>query len=199
MSPQPEEDSPHWHLAPGIPRNEFTPEERHLLLGLAHEAIVSKLEGREISLHPPSANLAVPRGVFTTIYLRGALRGCVGFVLPVGSLYRNVAETARAAAFEDSRFPAITRTEAGDLAVSLSILSALLPIAPEKIEIGLHGLFISKSGQGGLLLPQVPAEHGWDRITFLEQTCRKAGLPADAWKSGASIEAFTAEVFGDRH
>jgi uncharacterized protein len=199
MSPQPEEDSPHWHLATGIPRNEFTSEDRQLLLTLAHEAIVSRLEGREISLHPPRANLGVPRGVFTTIYLRGALHGCVGFVLPVGSLYRNVAETARAAAFEDTRFPAITRSEADDLAVSLSILSPLLPIVPEKIEIGRHGLFINQSGHGGLLLPQVPAEHGWDRITFLEQTCRKAGLPVDAWKSGASIEAFTAEVFGDQH
>jgi len=198
MSPQPEEDSPHRQLTE-IPRNEFSSEERRLLLTLAHEAIVSKLEGREISLHPPSANLAVPRGVFTTIYLRGALHGCVGFVLPVGSLYRNVAETARAAAFEDTRFPPITGSEAGDVAVSLSILSPLLPIVPEKVEIGRHGLFISQSGHGGLLLPQVPAEHGWDRITFLEQTCRKAGLAVDAWKSGASIEAFTAEVFGDQH
>jgi uncharacterized protein len=198
MSPQPEEDSPHWHLT-GIPRNEFSSEERGLLLRLAHEAIVSKLEGREISLHPPSANLAVPRGVFTTIYLHGALHGCVGFVLPVGSLYRNVVETARAAAFEDTRFSPITRPEADDLTVSLSVLSALLPIVPEKIEIGRHGLFISQSGQGGLLLPQVPGEHGWDRITFLEQTCKKAGLAVDAWKSGASIEAFTAEVFGDPH
>ena len=199
MSPQPEEDSPPPHPTTGIQQNEFTPEERHLLLALAHEAIISRLEGREISLQAPSASLAVPRGVFTTIYLRGALHGCVGLVLPVGSLYRNVAEMARAAAFEDSRFPAITRSEASDLAVSLSILSKLVPITPENIEIGRHGLFISKSGQGGLLLPQVPAEQGWDRITFLEQTCRKAGLPVDAWKSGASIEAFTAEVFGDQH
>jgi len=53
-------------------------------------------------------------------------------------------------------------------------------------------------GYRGLLLPQVPIEHQWDRETFLEQTCRKAGLPGDAWKKEANIEAFTAEVFGEK-
>ena len=69
----------------------------------------------------------------------------------------------------------------------------------EAIEIGRHGLLISRAGHRGLLLPQVPTEHNWDRTTFLEQTCRKAGLPLDAWKDGAIIEAFTAEVFGEKH
>jgi uncharacterized protein len=187
MSPSPEDS-----------QNEFTPEERRILLKLAHQSILSKFDRREISLDPPSSHLAEPRGVFTTIYLHGALHGCVGFVQPVASLYRNVAETARSAAFEDSRFSPLASEEAADLDVSLSILSPLRPIAAEEIEIGRHGLLISKSGQRGLLLPQVPLEHGWDRITFLEQTCRKAGLPPDAWKNGASIESFTAEIFSDR-
>jgi uncharacterized protein (TIGR00296 family) len=73
----------------------------------------------------------------------------------------------------------------------------LRPISPEAVEVGRHGLLISDGPRRGLLLPQVPVEHGWDRITFLEQTCRKAGLPLDAWQSGTAIEAFTAEVFGD--
>jgi uncharacterized protein len=179
-------------------QNEFTSEERGILLRLAHQSILSKFESGNISLDPPSPHLAESRGVFTTIYLHGALHGCVGFIQPVASLYRNVAETARSAAFEDTRFPAITHEEAPNLEVSLSILSPLTPIAAEKIEIGRHGLLISKSGQRGLLLPQVPIEHGWDRITFLEQTCRKAGLPTDAWKTDASIEAFTAEIFSDK-
>jgi len=187
MSPSPEDS-----------QNEFTPEERRILLKLAHQSILSKFDRREISLDPPSPHLAQPRGVFTTIYLHGALHGCVGFVLPVASLYRNVAETARSAAFEDTRFPPITREEAADLEVSLSILSPLRRMAAEEIEVGRHGLLISKAGQRGLLLPQVPIEHGWDRITFLEQTCRKAGLPSDAWKNGASIESFTAEIFSDQ-
>src|ERR1700751_5497023 len=88
----------------GTEGQEFSREERALLVGLAHEAIESALENRGLSLDPPSAHLAQPRGVFTTIYLREELRGCVGYVLPVTSLYRGVAETARAAASEDTRF-----------------------------------------------------------------------------------------------
>jgi len=177
--------------------NEFTPEERKALLQLAHEAIVSALEKREISLTPPSPHLAEPRGAFTTIYVQGELRGCVGYVFPVASLYRTVAETARSAAFEDTRFWPITPEEAANLEVSLSILSPLKAIKPEEVEIGRHGLLIGQHGHRGLLLPQVPVEHGWDRVTFLEQTCRKAGLPLEAWQKGATLEAFTAEVFGD--
>lgn len=177
--------------------NEFSPEERALLLKLAHEAIESALEGREISLTPPSPHLGEPRGAFTTLYYRGDLRGCVGYVLPVSSLYRAVAEAARAAAFEDSRFWPVTVEEVPELEISLSILSPLKPIQPEEVDVGRHGLLVSHAGYRGLLLPQVPVEHGWNRVTFLEQTCRKAGLPLNAWQTGAKLEAFTAEVFGD--
>jgi uncharacterized protein len=197
MSRSPEEQPSPSNQATAVQHNEFSTEERRILLKLAHEAILSKFENREISLQSPSPHLAQPRGVFTTIYLHGALHGCVGFVFPVNSLYRNVTETARSAAFEDTRFAPITREEAAALEVSLSILSPLSPIASEEIEIGRHGLLITMAGHRGLLLPQVPVEQGWDRVTFLEQTCRKAGLPLDSWKNSAQIEAFTAEVFGD--
>ena len=129
--------------------------------------------------------------------LQRELRGCVGYAAPIAPLYRAVAETARAAAFEDSRFLPITRQEALNLEVSLSVLSRLFPIHPDRVEVGRHGLIISLGAYRGLLLPQVPVEHGWDRQTFLEQTCRKAGLPLDAWRKSATIEAFTAEVFSD--
>ena len=195
MSPPPE-NSPSGSLASCTA--EFTPEERFILLRLAHESIESALDNREITLDTPSAHLGEPRGAFTTLYLQGALRGCVGYVFPVESVYRTVAETARAAAFDDTRFLPVTRPEAPQLAVSLSILSPLQMIPPEEVEIGRHGLLISQHGRRGLLLPQVPVEHGWDRRTFLEQTCHKAGLPPDAWQKGATIEAFTAEIFGDR-
>ena len=178
--------------------SEFTPEESALLLRLAHESIVSALESREISLDPPAPHLTEPRGVFTSLYLRGELRGCVGYVLPKYSVYRAVAETARAAAFEDMRFRPVTIEEAPHLEIELSVLSPPQPITAEAVEIGRHGLLISMAGQRGLLLPQVPIEHHWDRVTFLEQTCRKAGLPRDAWLQGATIEAFTAEVFGEK-
>jgi AmmeMemoRadiSam system protein A len=199
MSPLPEGSSVASLAGCGsVSLGEFTPQERTVLLKLSHESILSALEGREICLTPPSPHLSEPRGAFTTIYSRGLLRGCVGYVFPVTALYRTVAETARAAAFEDTRFSPITRPEAPELEVSLSILSPLKAITPEEVEIGLHGLVIARGGRRGLLLPQVPVEHQWDRVTFLEQTCRKAGLPLDAWRKDATLEAFTAEVFGDR-
>jgi AmmeMemoRadiSam system protein A len=180
------------------PGREFSAAERTQLLTLAHQAILSALEqGREIVLDPPSAHLAELRGVFTSLYLRGALRGCVGYVFPTTALYRAVAETACAAAFEDTRFDPVKLDEAPSLQIELSVLSPPRPILPDAIEVGRHGLLISASGFRGLLLPQVPVERSWDRITFLEQTCRKAGLPLDAWQKGATLEAFTAEVFGD--
>jgi len=180
-----------------VQSGEYSQDERSLLLRLAHDSILSALEEREISLDPPSPHLAEPRGVFTSLHLRGELRGCVGYVLPVGALYRAVAETARAAAFDDTRFYPVTIAEAPHLEIELSVLSVPQPIQEDDVEIGRHGLIISMAGRRGLLLPQVPVEHHWDRNTFLEQTCRKAGLPADAWQRGAVIEAFTAEVFGE--
>jgi len=181
-----------------VGQSEFSHEERTLLLQLAHDSILSALENHEVSLDPPSPHLTEPRGAFTSLYLNGELRGCVGYVLPVSSVYRAVIDTARAAAFEDARFYPVTIEEARQLNIELSILSPPLSISPEEVEVGRHGLLISLAGQRGLLLPQVPAERNWDRITFLQQTCRKAGLPPDAWQRGALIEAFTAEVFGEK-
>ena len=177
---------------------EFSQEERTALIRLAHESILAALEHRNIALDPPTPHLAESRGAFTSLYLRGELRGCVGYVLPVSSVYRAVAETARAAAFDDTRFNPVTIEEARELIVELSILSPPAPIAADAVEVGRHGLLISMHGFRGLLLPQVPIEHRWDRVTFLEQTCRKAGLPKDAWQKGATVEAFTAEVFGEK-
>ena len=182
-------------LAFGEP--EFSQEERSLLLRLAHNSILAGLVHRELALEPLSGRLTEPRGVFVSLYLQGQLRGCVGYVLPVSPLYRAVAETAQAAAFQDTRFQPVTREEASSLEIDLSILSPPQPISADAVEVGRHGLLISMHGQRGLLLPQVPVEQGWDRITFLEQTCRKAGLPRDVWQKGATLEAFTAEVFGE--
>jgi len=176
---------------------EYSLEERKLLLQAAHEAIISALEGREISLLTSSAHLSEPRGAFTTLYYEGELRGCVGYPTALVPLFRTVIETARAAAFDDPRFIPVALAEAGDLCISISVLSLVKPIRAEEVQVGRHGLLISEGPRRGLLLPQVAVEHNWDRITLLEQTCRKAGLPLDAWRRGASIEAFTAEVFGD--
>src|SRR5215472_11047356 len=151
-----------------VEQGEFSPDERTLLLRVAHESIISALEGRETSLDSPTPHLAELRGAFTSLYLHGQLRGCVGYVLPVSSVYRAVIDTARAAAFEDTRFNSVTIEEAPHVEIELSILSPPKPVTPEAVEVGRHGLLISMAGHRGLLLPQVPAEREWDRLTFLE-------------------------------
>ena len=200
LSEKPSENLAAHDSTPQTP--EFSLEQRRTLLRIAHRAILSALERQPFAEPPPSSpRLSEPRGVFTTLYLPGdlhrQLRGCVGYAAPIAPLYRAVAETARAAAFEDSRFLPVTKEEALELEVSLSVLSRLFPIHPEAVEVGRHGLVIADGARRGLLLPQVSLENGWDRETFLEQTCRKAGLPLNAWRKAATIEAFTAEVFGD--
>jgi AmmeMemoRadiSam system protein A len=177
---------------------EYSPEERRQLLKLAHEVIESAFAEREVDTAPPSEHLAQPRGAFTTLHLGGQLRGCVGYVMAVHPLYRTVAETALAAAFHDTRFLPVTKPEAPRLEIEISVLSPLQPIECDDIEVGRHGLVVTFGSRRGLLLPQVPLEYGWDVKTFLAQTCLKAGLPTDAWERGATLEAFTAEVFGDK-
>jgi len=174
---------------------EYSDEERRLLLQLAHDAIAAALDKRDIDLAPPSDHLAEHRGAFTTLHKNEGLRGCVGYVFPMYSLYRTIAETAVAAALNDTRFLPVGVEEVARLQVEISVLSPLQVIDPEDVEVGKHGLLITYGNRRGLLLPQVPIEHHWDRETFLRQTCVKAGIPPDAWEHGAKVEAFTAEVF----
>ena len=178
--------------------SDYSQAERRLLLNLAREAICASLEQRQLDLIPPSEHLAEHRGAFTTLHIDGELRGCVGYVFPQYSLYRTIAETAVAAAFDDPRFAALRKDEYPKLEYEISVLSPVTTIDAEDVEVGKHGLVITYGSRRGLLLPQVPVEHGWDREKFLEQTCIKAGLPSDAWEHGAKIEAFTAEIFGDK-
>lgn len=125
------------------------------------------------------------------------LRGCVGFVEAGFGVVETVARAARAVC-GDRRFTPVTLEELPDLYVEISLLGALEPIAPEEVQLGVHGLVLRHRGRSGLLLPQVPVELGWDRQTFLDHTCVKAGLPAGAWKEpGAELLGFTATVFGE--
>lgn len=167
------------------------------MLSLAHRSIEAALNRRKVDLTAPGKHLGEKRGAFTTLHIDGKLRGCVGYVLPSYTLWRTVAETAVAAAFYDSRFYPVTADEAPQLQIEISVLTVPAPIPPEEVVVGRHGLIVSFEGQRGLLLPQVPGEYGWDRNTFLEQTCIKAGLPPDTWQHGATLEAFTAEVFAE--
>jgi AmmeMemoRadiSam system protein A len=177
--------------------NEYSGEERKQLLRLAHQAISAELRQQELDTSPPSAHLAERRGAFTTLHRAGELRGCIGYVMPLHPLYRTIAETAAAAAFRDPRFAPVTADELAELQIEISVLSLPAPIKAEEVAVGRHGLMVTLGHARGLLLPQVPLEWGWGRERFLSETCRKAGLPPDAWKHGARLEAFTAEVFGE--
>ena len=134
---------------------------------------------------PKSANplLTEELGAFVTLKKSGALRGCIGNVVGQGPLFMTVARMARAAAFEDPRFPPVTETEFSELSIEISIMGPLT-LCPdtERIEIGRHGLIMQHGSRSGLLLPQVPVEWNWDRKMFLEQTCRKAGLAPTMWE-----------------
>jgi AmmeMemoRadiSam system protein A len=177
------------------------PAARSLLLKLARQALEAELSGRR--LHEPvdlDEELQRPAGAFVTLRetANGDLRGCVGFIEPRLPLWRTVQEAAVGAALHDSRFPRVALRELASLSVQISVLSALAPIAPDAVEVGVHGLVIRKGGRSGLLLPQVAPEHGWDREELLEHTCLKAGLPRETWRQpGCEMLAFTAEYFGE--
>ena len=177
---------------------EYSQPERALLLRLVHQSIEAALRGERSAAEPvPSPHLAEQRGAFVTLHLAGRLRGCVGFIQPARGLYQTIVEAALNAAFHDPRFLPVSPEEAPLLQVEISVLSPPRPIRPEEIVVGRHGLVVSRGSYRGLLLPQVALEQEWDALTFLEQSCLKAGLPADAWKHGASLQGFTAEVFGE--
>ena len=177
--------------------SDYSPSERAELLKLARESIERALRNEEIHATAPSEHLAEMRGAFTTLHLNGKLRGCIGYVAALQPLYQAVAETARAAAFDDPRFDPVSAEEAALLKIEISVLSQLKPIRPGDVVVGQHGLVVTMGHRRGLLLPQVPVEWAWDRETFLSQTCLKAGLPPLAWQQGAELQAFTAEVFGE--
>lgn len=146
--------------------------------------------------HRPS--LLQPAGAFVTLRVGGELRGCMGRVDADKPLYLAVEELTVAAATRDPRFDPVRIEELKDTRISVSILSAIEPASVETIELGKHGLVITRGPRRGLLLPQVAVEHGFTREQFLDETCGKAGLPPGAWReSGTRLERFTAEVISE--
>ncbi len=185
--------------AGAAPVDDVPAEARCELLAIAREAIATRLAGRPYRPPAPAGPLAEPRGAFVTLRRRdGELRGCIGRMVTDDPLALTVAEMAAAAATEDGRFEPVSAAELPRLVVEISVLGEMRPIRPEDVEVGVHGLLVRRGPRRGVLLPQVPLEHGWDREAFLGHTCRKAGLPADAWRSGAcEWLAFTATIFGE--
>ena len=170
------------------------------LLRLARKAIEQLLlSGKTIPADKKNPCFPHPRGVFVTLKRKGKLRGCIGLPLPSGPLDETVIEMAVAASTEDPRFPVLTLKDLPDIIIEISVLSLPQPIQDvSNIRIGEHGIIVSQGPFKGLLLPQVPVEWKWDRETFLRHGCLKAGLDENAWKKGASIEIFTAQVFAEK-
>lgn len=177
----------------------LTQEQRRALLALARQSIRERVRGvRGGGTIPADPNLQMAGAAFITITREGELRGCIGYMNPIKPLAEAVAYCAASAAAADPRFPPVTAEELPHLRLEISVLSPLRVIEdPAVVQVGTHGLFVSQGGRHGLLLPQVATEFGWDRETFLRQTCLKAGLPADAWKHGAEIQVFTVDHFTD--
>lgn len=167
------------------------------MLSLAREALGHYLKtGRSPEPPEPSAESGSAGGVFVSLRCRGALRGCIGVMDTGEPLEHDVVHCAISAGTQDPRFAAVTAADLAELTLEISILSTLLPVTEaEEIQVGRDGLQIEQEGRRGLLLPQVATEHGWDRPRFLQELCKKAGLPPDAWKAGAALHRFTAQVF----
>jgi AmmeMemoRadiSam system protein A len=174
---------------------------RAALLRLARGAIEARLRGaRPPSLRDLPPGLEANGGAFVTLRRRSdhELRGCIGYVEPSQPLGEAVAAAAVAAATADGRFDPVTLAELPSLVLDVSVLGPAVPIQAQDVEVGRHGLVVQRGERRGLLLPQVPLEWGWDAATFLEQVCRKAGLPTSAWKEpGTSLLGFEAEVFSE--
>ena len=167
------------------------------MLALARAAIVGALEDKPLNRtasEPPSFSLS--QGVFVTLEVYGKLRGCIGVIEPREPLRESIVHCAQSAAFHDPRFPSLRAEELSGLAIEISVLSELFPIALQQIQIGKHGLVVAAENHRGLLLPQVATEHKLSREEFLEEACHKARLPRDAWRAPhTKIYAFTCEIF----
>jgi len=171
--------------------------ESRTALQLARKAVVDAVSYRRPS-DPITHNgvFAERRGVFVTLHVCRRLQGCIGVVEPEEPLGVAITRCAASAALEDPRFTPMQADQLDDLTIEISLLSALAPISPESIEIGRHGLLVALHTQRGLLLPQVAMEHHWTREQFLEETCRKAGLPREAWRDPEMrIFGFTCEIY----
>ena len=172
--------------------------DRFLLLQLARQAMTAHVHYQPLPVTELAGIYARPGGAFVTLHRHGDLRGCIGHIEANEPLGEVIVRCAVAACSRDPRFPPVTEPELAEIELELSLLGPLESIAGAgDIEIGTHGLVVEQGWHRGLLLPQVATEWNWDRETFLAHTCQKAGLAMDAWKKGAKLWRFSAEVFAE--
>lgn len=177
-------------------------EEKKKLMEIARFSVIEAVTGkRQFLPNVTEERLKENCGAFVTLKENGQLRGCIGYIQAVKPLFETVKDVAKSAAVNDYRFSPVTESELEKLEYEISVLTPLKKIKDiNEIEVGKHGLVMKRGLNSGLLLPQVATEYNWDRDTFLRETCRKAGLPSDAWKDKATeIYTFSAEVFGEIH
>jgi len=176
----------------------LTPEEGRQALDLVRRSLEHHVVtgGRLTLAKPFTGGLAEHLGAFVTLRTsRGELRGCIGHMTSDQPLGELLSELAVSAGTRDPRFPPVRRHELEGLHYDISVLSPMQPTAPKDVKPGVHGLYVRRGSRSGVLLPQVATEWGWDRETFLAQTCRKAGLPEDAWRDPETeILTFIAQV-----
>jgi len=175
----------------------FSEKEKDILRNVAKDAIEGVLFGRKSESSKMTQALKQKAGAFVTLKKHGELRGCIGYTKPILPVHETVRNVAIQSAFNDPRFPEVEKNEWKDIDIEVSVLTPMKKIKNiDEIQVGVHGLYIEQGLRSGLLLPQVATEYEWDRETFLEFTCLKAGLQRDAWKSkGINICIFSAEIF----
>lgn len=185
----------------------LTAPEKAFLLRLARAAADAAATGGE----PPDAmslaaaelgavtpSLAEERGAFVTLTAGGRLRGCIGYIEGIKPLLQAVADNARSAAIGDPRFSPVRSGEMDRIHIEISALTPLRDVGgPDEIEIGRHGILLSKGRARAVFLPQVAPEQGWNLETTLDHLSLKAGLGPDAWREGARFQVFEAEVFAE--
>ena len=187
------------------------PEEERLLLRIARdtlEACVCRDESTDLNDYPLTETLKEKHGVFVTLRNKGELRGCIGYIGNHEPLAQAVRDNTINAAQRDNRFPPVTLDEVDEIAIEISALTpGESPETPFKkvtdireITIGRDGLYIEQPPcRGGVLLPQVATEQGWDVPQFLSAVCLKAGYPDGAWKEpGTLLYRFSAQVFSEK-
>ena len=181
---------------------DLSDDHRKTLLGIARQSIAATLDRRSPDWKGENFDDALrqPAGAFVTLRTHdGGLRGCIGSIRAVDPLYKAVASSAVSAAFRDPRFSPVQPGELERLEIEISVMGPIeLVTDVDDIVVGRDGLIISQGRYSGLLLPQVASEYEWDRETFLDQTCLKAGLRRGAWRAeDCRLEKFSAVVFGE--
>ncbi len=189
MQPIPEPSS---LPAADLQRPQLTKEQELLVFRTAAERLAAAVrsqptESVELSLSDLAGTPLL--GAFVSVKRGGQLRSCCGFLGQSVPMAQAIDHAAVRTATDDPRFPPISPSELAHLDMEVWLLWGLAPVTARgedratAVTIGKHGLQIARGSNRGLLLPGVAVEHGLDARGFLEQVCRKAGLPAGAWKN----------------